>query len=85
MSYFKPYVGWRWNSDVFLLFFIYEKENEYVVYYYGDSPDVEAQHISVENIVVENNPFSKKLVVKELDHSRINDLYLKDALCKGVH
>ena len=85
MSYFKPYVGWQWNSDVFLRFFIYEKENEYVVYYYGDSPDVEAKHISVENIVVENNPFSKKLVVKELDHSHINDLYLKDALCKGVH
>ncbi len=88
MSYFKPYVGWQWNSDVFLRFFIYEKKNEYVVYYYratpdyyyGATPDIEAQ-----DFVVENNPFSKKLVVKELDHSRINDLYLKDALCKGVH
>ena len=86
ISYFKPYVGWLpLNSSISLRFFIYEKGNEYVVYYYGDSPDVEAQHISVENIVVENNPFSKKLVVKKLDLSGINNLYLRDALCKGWH
>ena len=81
ISYYKPYPGWIYlDDDGSLYFFIYEKKNEYVVYYYGATPNIVAQ-----DFVVENNPFSKKLVVKELDHSHINDLYLKDALCKGWH
>ena len=74
ISYYKPYPGW--NNYVSFNFAIYEKQDEYVVYYYGDSPTD-----SVENIVVENNPFSKKLVVKRLEPSRINQLYLRDAIC----
>ena len=81
ISYFKPYPYWiYWNGDGSLYFFIYEKKNEYVVYYYGGNPTIKAQ-----DFVVENNPFSKKLVVKKLDLSGINDLYLRDALCKGWH
>lgn len=81
ISYFKPYPYWiYWNGDASLYFFIYEKKNEYVVYYYGGNPTIKAQ-----DFVVENNPFSKKLVVKKLDLSGINYLYLRDALCKGWH
>ena len=77
ISYFK---SWSWNplNDIFFHFAIYEKQDEYVVYYYADDPGDD-----VENIVVESNPFSKNLVVKRLDPSYINKLYLENAKCFG--
>lgn len=77
ISYLKPWYWGTFNSTIFH-FAIYEKQDEYVVYYYGDDPGDD-----VENIVVESNPFSKNLIVKKLDPSRINKLYLENAKCFG--
>ena len=77
ISYFKP---WHWDplDQTYFQFAIYEKQDEYVVYYYDDNFGDD-----VENIVVENNPFSKNLVFKRLDPSYINRLYLENAKCFG--
>lgn len=77
ISYLKPWY-WETFSSTTFHFAIYEKQDEYVVYYYGDDPGD-----SIENIVVESNPFSKNLVVKRLDPSYINKLYLENAKCFG--
>ena len=56
-------------------FFILEKQNEYVVFYYTQN------HKVANDMKIEGQPFSKKLTVKNLNFSLINIEYLKRANC----
>lgn len=65
-----PFLEFQWFK-----FFIMEKQNEYVVFYYTQN------HKVANDMKIEGQPFSKKLTVKNLNFSLINIEYLKRANC----
>ena len=65
-----PFLEFPWFK-----FFIMEKQNEYVVFYYSESGKV------THDMKIEEQPFSKKVIVKGLIVSSINKKYLKRANC----
>ena len=66
----SPFLEFPWFK-----FFILEKKNEYVVFYYSESGKV------THDMKIEEQPFSKKVTVKGLIVSPINKEYLKRAKC----
>ncbi len=65
-----PFLEFPWFK-----FFIMKKQNEYVVFYYSESGKV------THDMKIEEQPFSKKVIVKGLIVSSINKKYLKRANC----
>ncbi|MBO4436602.1 MAG: hypothetical protein J5791_06940 [Fibrobacter sp.] len=59
-----------------LEFFIFDKPNEYIVFYYLNNEDGR-----IDSIRVDEQPFSKEVVLKKLNPSDLKESYVKNATC----
>lgn len=59
-----------------LEFFVFDKPNEYTVFYYLNNEDGR-----IDSIRVDEQPFSKKVVFKKLNRFDLNELYVKNSAC----
>lgn len=57
-------------------FFVFDKPNEYTIYYYLNKEDGQ-----IDSIWVDVQPFSKEVVLRKLNPSDFNESYVENATC----